>query len=126
MSRFPLPRLLALMFALILSGCPPTNSKPCDTDTDCGAEGRCRRGACGPVCLNDTECGTEQICRSGSCIPAPECQADTDCAQGFVCKADKCNCTNDSAFHGTRDDEAQRDHDDESAHDGDERVHTRL
>ncbi|MFL5321772.1 MAG: hypothetical protein ACJ790_19070, partial [Myxococcaceae bacterium] len=97
MSRFPLPRLLALAFALLLSGCPPTNSKPCDTDTDCGAEGRCRRGACGPVCLNDTECGTEQICRAGSCIPAPECQADTDCAQGFVCKADKCTCTTDSA-----------------------------
>lgn len=88
--------LLVTLLATV-TGCPPTNSKPCDTDADCGSDGRCRRGACGPICVDDTECGTEQVCRTGGCVPAPECKADNDCATGFACKSDKCRCTNDSA-----------------------------
>lgn len=93
MSRLPLLALAALAFV----GCPPANSQPCASDTECSATQRCRRGACGPICLDDTECGGAQVCRGGVCAPRPECAQDTDCATNFVCKADRCQCTSDAA-----------------------------
>lgn len=83
---------------LVLTACPSVNSTPCDSDAQCdGATQRCRRGACGPICLDDTECGDKQVCRAGVCKPPPECATDSDCASGFTCSADKCQCTGDSA-----------------------------
>lgn len=87
---------LPLLF-VVLAGCPGTNSTPCDSDQQCSATQRCRRGACGPICLDDTECGTAQVCRAGVCKPIPECTKDTECAIGFACTAEKCQCLDDSA-----------------------------
>jgi hypothetical protein len=91
-------RLPALMIvSLALCACPAVNSTPCDTDAQCTASQRCRRGACGPICLNDGECGDMQVCRAGICKPPPECVKDSECASGFTCTADKCQCAMDSA-----------------------------
>ncbi len=91
-------RVSLLLIAIVcLSGCPATNSTPCQTDAECKMDQRCRRGACGPICLADTDCGTAQVCRAGSCKPPPECTRDTECAAGFTCTADRCQCTMDSA-----------------------------
>ncbi len=86
-----------IICALLLIGCPAENSKPCAADSECSADQRCRRGACGPVCLDDSECGDAQVCRSGICKPRPECTIDTDCATGFACTADRCQCLGDSS-----------------------------
>ncbi|MFT3843176.1 MAG: hypothetical protein QM723_39695 [Myxococcaceae bacterium] len=91
-------RFLLVPLALLFLGCPTQNSAPCDTDDQCPANKRCRRGACGPICLSDTDCGTGQVCASdGTCQLPPECKHDTDCAQGFECTNNKCTCTADSA-----------------------------
>ena len=43
-------RVPLLMIAVLsLTACPATNSTPCDTDAQCTADQRCRRGACGPI-----------------------------------------------------------------------------
>jgi hypothetical protein len=60
-------------------------------------EQRCRRGACGPICLNDGECGDGQTCQAGRCERRPECAATGDCATGFTCTAGRCTCTSDVA-----------------------------
>ncbi len=80
-----------------MTACPPTNSTPCATDAECHADQRCRRGACGPICLDDTECGSGQTCQAGVCAVRPECAADTDCAAGFTCTNGTCTCTGDAA-----------------------------
>lgn len=91
-------RLVLMMTASLLLGCPSVNSTPCDSDAQCNlATQRCRRGACGPICLNDGECGDAQVCRAGVCKPPPECTKDSECAIGFACTADKCGCVMDSA-----------------------------
>ncbi|MBL8950149.1 MAG: hypothetical protein JNK82_05195 [Myxococcaceae bacterium] len=82
---------------LALAACPGTNSFPCDDDTQCPALQRCRRGACGPICLNDGECGSEQVCRAGVCKPRPECATSSDCASGFTCGDGRCQCTDDTS-----------------------------
>ncbi|MHB8878271.1 MAG: hypothetical protein ACYC8T_31635, partial [Myxococcaceae bacterium] len=84
------------LLASLTAACPAINASPCSTDGDCQG-GRCRRGACGPVCLEDAECGTEQVCSGGKCLPRPECQKDGDCAQGFTCTGGLCQCTGDAA-----------------------------
>ncbi|MBL8918492.1 MAG: hypothetical protein JNJ54_06495 [Myxococcaceae bacterium] len=89
-------------FALVslcwsLAACPAINSKPCSADTECPADQRCRRGACGPICLNDGECGDGQACVGGRCEVRPECAQDTDCASGFTCASGRCRCTTDAA-----------------------------
>ncbi|MDY7227938.1 Ig-like domain-containing protein [Hyalangium rubrum] len=88
--------LLALLFVAALSGCPPSSSAPCVTDTEC-PEGRCRFGGCGPVCLDDTECPAGHACTAGACQERAECVASTDCAQGFTCSAGRCLCDADTA-----------------------------
>lgn len=91
--RWLLPFLLAG-----LSACPPVNSQPCAADDECRSDQRCRRGACGPICLDDTECGTGQVCTSaGVCGARPECAKATDCAVGFTCTAGRCQCLDDTA-----------------------------
>jgi hypothetical protein len=83
---------------LALTACPPVNSTPCATDNDCTSEQRCRRGACGPICLADTDCGSGQVCNSkGVCAARPECSEDTDCAQLFTCVGGRCSCSQDAA-----------------------------
>jgi hypothetical protein len=83
---------------LLLAACPPVNSTPCVTDAECRDAQRCRRGACGPICVDDTECGSEQVCLpTGTCGARPECAKDTDCASGFFCGAGRCQCEDDSA-----------------------------
>ncbi len=93
-------RLFVPLFALTVligtAGCPPTVSDPCESDADC-PEGRCRFGACRPVCEEDLDCGARQICSDGICVPPPECNADVDCARGFTCNAGLCRCTGDDA-----------------------------
>lgn len=80
-----------------LAACP-VNSVPCSTDAECTGEQRCRRGACGPICLSDAECGDGQVCNArGVCAPRPECTVDTDCAQLFTCAAGRCACSQDAA-----------------------------
>lgn len=93
------PALAWLLALPLLAACPPQNSQPCATDAECSATQRCRRGACGPICLSDAECGDGQVCSSsGVCAARPECTADTDCAQLFTCSAaGKCACTQDAA-----------------------------
>ncbi len=86
-----------MMGAVVLFGCPAVNSTPCETGAECTASQRCRRGACGPICLNDGECGDGQVCRAGICKPTPECVKDSECASGFICSNDKCQCAMDSA-----------------------------
>ncbi len=86
-----------VLFLPLLSACPPTNSRPCSEDAECGLGQRCRRGACGPVCLDDTECGSSQVCQGGVCRPKPECAQDADCATGFTCASGKCQCTADTS-----------------------------
>ncbi len=102
MTRLPVSRLIShavLIAALptVLAGCPGTNSLPCDQDAQCPSGLRCRRGACGPICLDDSECGTEQVCRSGLCKPRPECAASADCATGFTCTDGRCQCIDDGS-----------------------------
>ncbi len=92
MSRLTLPALL-----VALAACPGNNSLPCSEDSQCPASQRCRRGACGPICLSDSECGTEQVCRAGVCKPRPECATTADCATGFTCADDRCQCNDDSS-----------------------------
>lgn len=89
----------ALSFALFaLSACPPVNATPCNDDSQCTSEQRCRRGACGPICVDDTECGDSQVClTNGTCGARPECAKDTDCAAGFTCGQGKCQCADDTA-----------------------------
>ena len=82
---------------VFLVGCPPVNSKPCAADDECSVDQRCRRGACGPICLEDTDCGEAQVCRGGLCAARPECSVDTDCASGFSCTADRCQCLSDAS-----------------------------
>jgi hypothetical protein len=89
-------RLPLLFFAVLLVGCPPTGSQPCDTDADC-PEGRCRFGACRPVCEADLDCGTRQICQDGRCLPPPECATSSDCARFFDCQGGTCRCQGDEA-----------------------------
>ncbi|MFZ5440735.1 MAG: hypothetical protein ACOZQL_12060 [Myxococcota bacterium] len=87
-----------LILAAVLSACPPVNSTPCSEDAECRADQRCRRGACGPICLDDTECGDTQVCLpDGTCGARPECSRDTDCANAFVCRQGRCQCEDDSA-----------------------------
>ena len=91
-------RLPLLMIAsALLSGCPNVSSTPCDSDTQCTSVQRCRRGACGPICLNDGECGDSQVCRAGVCKALPECAKDSECAVGFSCTNDRCGCVADTA-----------------------------
>jgi hypothetical protein len=86
-----------VVLALVLTGCPPIHSTPCASDDECRADQRCRRGACGPICVDDTECGSAQVClASGVCGPRPQCARDTDCASGFVCGQGRCQCLDDS------------------------------
>ncbi|MFO0596046.1 MAG: carboxypeptidase-like regulatory domain-containing protein [Myxococcaceae bacterium] len=83
---------------IFLSACPPINSTPCNDDSQCRADQRCRRGACGPICLADTDCGTDQVCLgNGTCGARPECTSTNDCAAGFVCSQGRCQCEDDSA-----------------------------
>ncbi len=89
-------RLLPFLLLALLVGCPATNSRPCTDDAEC-PEGRCRLGACGPICESDLDCGTEQLCVAGRCEVRPECQLDADCAKGFSCKAGRCDCIDDSS-----------------------------
>ncbi len=77
--------------------CPPINSTPCATDDQCRADQRCRRGACGPICLDDAECGSGQTCQAGVCAQRPECTDDTQCAVGFACASGRCRCTADTS-----------------------------
>lgn len=99
-STQPAARLFVPLFALTVligtAGCPPTVSNPCESDADC-PEGRCRFGACRPVCEEELDCGARQICNDGRCVPPPECSADVDCARGFTCNAGLCRCTGDDA-----------------------------
>ncbi|MCA2981163.1 MAG: hypothetical protein INH41_25045 [Myxococcaceae bacterium] len=91
-------RLAACLFVMLgLSACPAVNSAPCVVDTDCASDQRCRRGACGPLCLNDGECGDGQRCQGGRCERRPECALDGDCATGFTCSSGTCACTGDAA-----------------------------
>lgn len=91
-------RALPVLCLLMLSACPPINSTPCAEDAECRADQRCRRGACGPICLDDTECGDNQVCLvNGTCGARPECSKDTECASGFACVAGRCACEDDSA-----------------------------
>src|SRR5581483_5223553 len=93
----PIPILIpSLLCIALLTACPAQNSNPCNTDSDCGANQRCRRGACGPVCLADTDCGTSQVCSGGACVPRPECAVDTDCADRFTCTNGRCQCVDDT------------------------------
>ncbi|MBX5480355.1 MAG: Ig-like domain-containing protein [Myxococcaceae bacterium] len=80
----------------VLTACPPTGAKPCDTDADC-PDGRCRFGACGPICEEDGDCGDRQVCQNGACVSAPECAQNADCASGFECREGRCACTGDDA-----------------------------
>lgn len=83
---------------LLLSACPPINSTPCSDDSQCNADQRCRRGACGPICLDDTDCGDTQVCLpNGTCGARPDCSSDAECANGFVCSQGRCACEDDSA-----------------------------
>ena len=101
MSFLVAPRLgrvpVLMLASVVMLGCPAVNSTPCETDGQCTATQRCRRGACGPICLDDSECGDAQVCRAGVCKPPPECARDSECASGFICTADKCQCAMDSA-----------------------------
>lgn len=90
-------RLAVLSVGLWLTACPSLNSRPCAADTECDADQRCRRGACGPICLNDGECGDGQRCQGGRCEPRPECAQATDCASGFTCTDGRCRCESDGA-----------------------------
>ena len=91
-------RALPFLCVVILSACPPVNSTPCAEDSECRADQRCRRGACGPLCLDDTECGDRQVClANGTCGERPECTVDTECASGFTCNEGRCACEDDSA-----------------------------
>jgi hypothetical protein len=90
-------RLPVAAFAALLCACPAQNSTPCSSDSDCSADQRCRRGACGPVCVADTDCGTAQVCLSGVCKPRPECTQDADCADRFTCTDGKCQCIDDTS-----------------------------
>lgn len=86
------------LVCLSLFSCPPINSTPCSDDAQCRADQRCRRGACGPICLDDTDCGDTQVCLTdGTCGARPECTRDADCANGFVCGQGQCRCEDDSA-----------------------------
>jgi hypothetical protein len=94
MLRLP----VAMALLCCLSACPPVNSTPCNDDSQCNADQRCRRGACGPICLDDTECGDTQVCLpTGTCGARPECTKDTECASGFTCTQGRCQCEDDSA-----------------------------
>ncbi len=95
MSR-PLLLLSVLCVTLGSVGCPPNGSSPCDTDEDC-PEGRCRFGACRPVCEEDLDCGDRQLCQGGRCAPRPECAATSDCAANFTCTDGTCRCNGDGA-----------------------------
>ena len=86
-----------MVISVLWLGCPGVSSTPCEVDAQCTASQRCRRGACGPICLNNGECGDAQVCRAGICKPLPECSQDSECASGFTCSADKCRCAMDSA-----------------------------
>ena len=91
-------RLCLGLLAVLVLGCPAQNSAPCDNDDGCPANQRCRRGACGPICLADADCGSGQVCaKDGTCQLPPECTKDTDCASGFSCTNNKCACQQDSA-----------------------------
>jgi hypothetical protein len=90
-------RLVVLSVGLFLTACPTINSKPCTSDSECAADQRCRRGACGPICLNDGECGDGQVCLTGRCEVRPECAQATDCASGFTCESGRCRCESDGA-----------------------------
>lgn len=93
-------RFVALLccFAVVISACPPVNATACSDDSQCTADQRCRRGACGPICVDDTECGDAQVClANGTCGARPECAKDTDCAAGFTCSQSKCQCSDDTA-----------------------------
>lgn len=82
----------------MLSACPPINSTPCSGDSECRADQRCRRGACGPICLDDTDCGDTQVCLpAGTCGARPQCTTSVDCAVGFSCSSGRCACDDDSA-----------------------------
>lgn len=88
--------LLSLLLLAALSGCPSTSSAPCDSDAEC-PDGRCRFGACGPLCLDDADCPAGLTCSGGTCQPRPECAAATDCAEGFACTNGRCACQSDAA-----------------------------
>lgn len=89
---------IAVLLVAVLSGCPPINSTPCAEDAECRADQRCRRGACGPLCLEDSECGDSQVCLpTGVCGARPECSASTECASGFTCSQGQCRCEADEA-----------------------------
>lgn len=90
-------RFFAAGLLLALAACPGTNSSPCNEDAQCPSGQRCRRGACGPICLGDDECGTDQVCRAGLCKARPECAANEDCAAGFTCNDGRCECMDDSS-----------------------------
>jgi len=90
-------RLFLLSVGVWLTACPAINSTPCASDTECAVDQRCRRGACGPICLNDGECGDGQVCAAGRCELRPECAQATDCASGFTCAEGRCRCENDGA-----------------------------
>lgn len=95
MGRFFALWVLVLASTL-LSGCPPTTGQSCESDADC-PDGRCRFGACGPVCEEDLDCGSRQICQDGACAPRPECAQDSDCATGFSCDEGTCRCASDAS-----------------------------
>ena len=84
------------LLALLVAGCPPSNSLPCDVDADC-PDGRCWLGACGPSCRDDGDCARGEACAAGTCVAAPACLAPEDCAAGFACTGGHCRCTADAA-----------------------------
>lgn len=91
-------RATTLVLLVGLLGCSPVNSTPCAGDDECPADQRCRRGACGPICLDDVECGDGQVCTAaGVCGRRPECAKSEDCAVGFTCTQGECRCDGDAA-----------------------------
>lgn len=100
-GHFSTRGLLAIFVATLCSGalfagCPPSGAQACDTDAEC-PDGRCRFGACGPICEEDGDCGSRQVCQAGACVPSPECAQTSDCASGFICTSGACACTGDAA-----------------------------
>lgn len=61
---------------------------PCENDSDCGVQARCKRGECQSipvVCNHDLDCEPYELCKNKLCALRPSCGSQADCTPREAC-----------------------------------------